>query len=225
VVVTAHRQLVQAEAVTTGLISAGGQATFHAADLRQLSAVQQLVARARETFGRVDILVNNAAIDLESDARVGEISDEAWDDIRATNLTAPFWLTRAVLPGMLAQGSGVIVNIASIAGLKAWPGDGAYNCAKAGLIMLTKTVAAEYARDGIRCNAICPGVIGTDMTWRSVAAAPDRAAALEGMAALHPMRRIGEPADVAQAALYLASDAARFVTGAILSVDGGMSAI
>ena len=225
VVVTGRRQSAQGEDVARGIVGDGGQAIFHAADVRDHAAIQELVALALRIYGRMDILVNSAGIDIDKPRRVGEFPDPMWEDIMLTNLTAPFWLTKAVLPTMLAQRSGSIVNIASIAGLKAWPGGCAYNAAKAGLIMLTKTVAVDYARDGIRCNVICPGVFATDLSWQYVDNQPDRDAAIEETNALHPMHRWGQPDEIAHAAMYFASDTSAFTTGAVLSVDGGMSAI
>ena len=179
----------------------------------RVDAIDQLLDRLRA-----------AGIDITTFRPVHEFDEETWDAILRTNLTGPFLMTKYAVPELLKSGHGSIVNIASVCGVQAWQGDAPYNSSKAGLIMLTQTTALDYARQGLRCNAVCPAVIGTDMTWNFIKAQEDPAVAEEEFRALHPMHVLGRPIDVANAALYLASDEAAFVTGAALTVDGGMTA-
>lgn len=184
--------------------------------------VQRTVLSTLEAFGRIDILVNNAG-DQYHTGSLHETTDEAWDESLDVFLTGPFRLMRAVIPHMLAQGSGSIVNIASLAALKAraWSPVHAYGAAKAGLVMLTKSVAIEYAKQHIRCNCICPARVDTP----SVAADMSLPGRRSAMDAHHPAGRIGQPEDIAYAALYFASDESGWTTGTVLPVDGGVMAV
>ncbi len=212
------------EEVVAGVNASGGRAVALLGDVGNPADARRLVDEAVSALGRLDILVNNAGIDITTFRPVHEFDEETWDAILRTNLTGPFLMTKYAVPELLKSGHGSIVNIASVCGVQAWQGDAPYNSSKAGLIMLTQTTALDYARQGLRCNAVCPAVIGTDMTWNFIKAQEDPAVAEEEFRALHPMHVLGRPIDVANAALYLASDEAAFVTGAALTVDGGMTA-
>jgi 3-oxoacyl-[acyl-carrier protein] reductase len=202
-----------AEAVVASIKSDGGQAVAIGADVADPSAAEDLFSALESQFERpVLVLVNNAGI--TADDLTPSLGDEAWDSVIETDLTAAFRLTRRALRPMLRARSGRIVNIASISGLRANPGQANYAAAKAGLIAFTKTTAVEVARRGITVNAVAPGVIETDMT-----------ASLNGeLLSLVPARRAGKPEEVAACVRFLVSDEASYVTGAVLSVDGGLAA-
>jgi 3-oxoacyl-[acyl-carrier protein] reductase len=177
-------------------------------------ACETIVKAAVDGLGSVDILVNNAGI--TRDNLLMRMDGEEWDAVIQTNLSGPFWMTRAVARPMLKARSGRIINMSSAAGRMGNPGQANYAAAKAGLIGLTKTTARELASRGITCNAIAPGLIATDLT----AELPE--AASEALKALTPLGYIGSVEDVAAAAIYFASDEARYVTGQVLGVDGGI---
>jgi 3-oxoacyl-[acyl-carrier protein] reductase len=167
-----------------------------------------------EAFGQIDILVNNAGI--TRDNLMLRMDADDWDDVLATNLSGPFWMTRAVVRPMMKARAGRIINMSSVAGRMGNAGQANYASAKAGLIGLTKTTAREFASRGITCNALAPGLIETDLT------ANLNAAAREFIETSTPLGYIGSVEDVAAAAVYFASDEARYVTGQVLGVDGGM---
>jgi NAD(P)-dependent dehydrogenase (short-subunit alcohol dehydrogenase family) len=212
------------EEIAHGINAAGGRAVALIGDVGDRADARRLVAEAVTAFGCLDILVNNAGIDVTSFRPLHEFDEDTWDDILRTNLTGAFLMTKYAVPALLDSGRASIVNIASVCGVQAWKGDAPYNSSKAAMIMLTQTAALDYARQGIRCNAVCPAVIGTDMTWEFIKAAEDPNVMEEFFRNLPPMHALGVPVDVANAALYLASDEAGFVTGAVLTVDGGMTA-
>jgi NAD(P)-dependent dehydrogenase (short-subunit alcohol dehydrogenase family) len=177
--------------------------------------------------GRLDILVNNAGIDLVG--RVEDLTDEEWERCLGTNLTGPFLVARQAIPRMRRTGGGSIVNVASNAGLVARAEEPAYSAAKAGLLMLTRSMALAHAADRIRVNAVCPGPVGdTEIMDRNLARASDPAAALASYLAKAPLAaalgRLIEPGEVAAAIRFLCSDAAAMITGATLAIDGGKSA-
>jgi 3-oxoacyl-[acyl-carrier protein] reductase len=177
-------------------------------------ACEGIVKEAIDHFGKVDILVNNAGI--TRDNLLMRMDDAEWTDVIATNLSGPFWMCRAIARPMLKAKSGRIINMSSVAGRMGNAGQANYASAKAGLIGLTKTVARELASRGITANAIAPGLIETELT----ADLPD--AARQFVLDSTPLGYIGSVEDVAAAAVYLASDEARYVTGQVLGVDGGM---
>ena len=187
------------------------------ANLSSAEDVEALVPRAEEAMGGLDILVNNAGI--TRDMLFARLSDEAWADVLDVNLTAPFRLTRAALRGMMRQRSGRIVNITSVVAVTGNPGQGNYTAAKAGLIGMSKSLAAEVAGRGITVNCIAPGFIETAMT--DVLNEKVRAAILERV----PAKRLGSGDEIAAAAVFLASDEASYVTGQTLHVNGGMAMI
>ena len=177
-------------------------------------ACEAMVKAALDALGTIDILVNNAGI--TRDNLIMRMDAAEWDAVLDTNLSGPFWMTRAIARPMLKARSGRIINMSSAAGRMGNAGQANYAAAKAGLIGLTKTTARELASRGITCNAIAPGLITTDLTADLPEAATD---ALKGMT---PLGYIGTVDDVAAAAVYLASDEARYVTGQVLGVDGGL---
>jgi 3-oxoacyl-[acyl-carrier protein] reductase len=177
-------------------------------------AAEAIVKATLDAFGKIDILVNNAGI--TRDNLLMRMDAEEWDVVIATNLSGPFWMTRAVARPMLKARSGRIINMSSAAGRMGNPGQANYAAAKAGLIGLTKTTARELASRGITCNAIAPGLIETELT------AEMPAAATEALVTMTPLGHVGSVEDVAAAAVYFASEEARYVTGQVLGVDGGI---
>jgi 3-oxoacyl-[acyl-carrier protein] reductase len=177
-------------------------------------ACEAIVKAALDAFGTVDILVNNAGI--TRDNLLMRMDEEEWSAVLNTNLTGPFWMIRAIARPMLKARAGRIINMSSAAGRMGNPGQANYAAAKAGLIGLTKTTARELASRGITCNALAPGLIETDLT----ASLPE--AATEAIKTLTPLGYVGSVDDVAAAAVYLASDEARYITGQVIGVDGGM---
>lgn len=219
---------INAEAAeeTRALIEAeGGEATAHAADVSEAAQVAALVGRCRETYGRVDVLHNNVGI-----VAVGgpvETSEADWDRVHAVNLKSMFLTCKHVLPLMEAQGGGAIVNISSVAGIR-WSGIPyiAYSSSKGAVLQFTRAVALQYAAKGIRANTILPGLMNTPMIvepLKDAYAGGDVEKMIELRDAQCPMGHMGDAWDVARAALFLASDEARYITGAHLVVDGGLS--
>jgi 3-oxoacyl-[acyl-carrier protein] reductase len=201
-----------AATVADQIVDDGGRAVAIRADLRNPADLDAAYGAAEQALGPVLCLVNNAG--MRADNIALSIDDDDWDAVIDTNLSAAFRLTRRALRAMLRARYGRIVNIASVVGPRANPGQANYAASKAGLIGMTKTVAAEVARKGVTVNAVAPGFIATDMT------ADLPAAVVEAV----PARRSGQPEDVAACVRFLASDAAGYVTGTTLYVDGGMSA-
>jgi NAD(P)-dependent dehydrogenase (short-subunit alcohol dehydrogenase family) len=197
--------------------SLGRDGLLVSTDVRQSSSVQAMADQVISHFGQIDILVNNAGIARNTAAEA--TPDEEWLNIIDVNLNGVFWCCRAVGRHMLERRQGAIVNIASMSGIianKPQP-QAAYNASKAAVIMLTKSLATEWADRGVRVNAVSPGYIGTEMTQMGMNNPEWKHTWLE----MTPIGRVGEPQEIAQAAWYLASDAARFVTGTNLVVDGG----
>jgi 3-oxoacyl-[acyl-carrier protein] reductase len=190
----------------------GGTATAVSADVTDPEGTERAFAAAEQQLGPVLVLVNNAGV--RADGLSPQLLDEEWASVLDTNLSAAFRLTRRALKPMLRARFGRVINVASVVGLRANPGQANYAAAKAGLVGMTKTVAAEVARRGITVNAVAPGYIATAMT----------ADVIEGAAERIPARRAGTPDEVAACIRFLASDEASYVTGATLVVDGGLSA-
>jgi 3-oxoacyl-[acyl-carrier protein] reductase len=199
-----------AKATVAAIEAAGGEAMAIQGDVT--NGADELFGTLEERFGPVLCLVNNAGV--RADGLALQLGDDEWDTVLETNLTAAFRMTRRAVKGMVRQRHGRVINIASVVGPRANAGQANYAAAKAGLIGFTKTVATEVARRGVTVNAVAPGFIATDMT----------ADLLDGVIERVPARRAGTPEDVAAAVRFLASDAAGYVTGTTVFVDGGLSA-
>jgi len=194
--------------------SLGVKAVMVQADVSQTADCERLVDTAVKEFGRIDVLVNNAGI--TRDTLLMRMNEKAWDDVLDTNLKSAFTTCKVASKHMMKARSGSIINISSVSGLMGLAGQANYAASKAGLIGFTKTIARELAGRGIRANVIAPGFISSDMT--SVLDEKTRGQVLEQI----PLKRYGDPSDIANAALYLASDMSRYVTGTTLIVSGGM---
>jgi len=188
-------------------------------DMTHNDDLDQLINKTLNNFKGIDILVNSAG--LYNGAPLHEISDSQWDGIMDINIRSIFQLTRRVLPIMMAQKSGSIVHISSILGLIAVPQVAAYNVSKGALNQFSRSIAVEYGSYGIRSNSICPGLIETDMT----ADLMKDASLMQEWSKEYPIGRFGKPEDVASACLFLASDESSFITGTVLPVDGGFTAL
>jgi NAD(P)-dependent dehydrogenase (short-subunit alcohol dehydrogenase family) len=222
--------LILASALTTVHLiqAAGGAAAAIQVDVAEPADCERMARVTHEVLGGLDILVNNAGIDLPQATTVVDTTPADWDRVFAVNLKGVYLGCKFALPDMVKQGSGAIVNTASIAGVLAGAANAAYAVSKAGVIALTKQVARDYAGFGVRSNCVCPGVMQTPMQdhrplWQSDD--PDQQQVLASrrlaVAHRHPMGRLVQPDEVAQAIVYLASDRAAYVTGQALAVDGG----
>ena len=196
----------------------GGSAIIVQGDMTNNNDLDKLINKTLHNFKKIDVLVNNAG--LFNGSPLHEISDSQWDEIMDINIRSVFQLTRRVLPEMLSQKYGSIINISSILGLIAVPQVAAYNVSKGALNQFSRSIAVEYGSSGIRSNSICPGLIATDMTADLMMDAD----LMEEWSKEYPIGRFGKPEDVANACLYLASDESSFVTGITLPVDGGFTA-
>ena len=194
---------------------------FAQADVSRPADVEQLMEDVVERHGRLDVVVNNAAI--EHEGTVVETSPEEWDHAMGVNLRSVFLCAKYAIPH-LSKTRGAIINVASVDGLWAEPSLAAYCAAKGGVIALTRAIAIDHGRDGVRCMCICPSYVATDMLEQFYDAQPDPAAARAGAAALHPLGRISAPEEVAALAVWLSSDDASFATGQAYVLDGGLTA-
>lgn len=217
VVVTGRRQQ-ELDRVVSGIRHNKGKALAIAGSVTDEAHAQDVAQRTLDSFGHIDILVNNAGIG-DFGKRLHETDDATWTTVLDVNLTGVFRMTRAIVPQMLKQGRGAIVNISSIASLVGIPTVSAYAASKGGLDALTRAVAIDYAPDGIRCNVVNPGLIDTPMA-APLMANPDM---LQPILAQYAIRRPGTPEEVANMVLYLASDEAAWVTGGTFTIDGGMT--
>ncbi len=188
-------------------------------DITHEQDIQRLVDTTLKELGQVDILINNAG--TFAGGPLHETDAEAWDRVFNINMTGVFQLTRRVLPSMVEQGSGSIIHISSILGMVAMPQTAAYNASKGALNQFSKSIAVEYGAQGIRSNALCPGMIETEMTEEL---RQDTALMAEWIKD-YPLGRFGQPEEVAQACLFLASDESAFITGTTLPIDGGYTAM
>lgn len=200
--------------------SAGGDAVFVKCDISIAAEVDAMVAKAVETYGRLDCAANNAGIEARPAPTV-DCAEEDFDRTVMINLKGTFLCMKSEIQQMLKQGGGAIVNTSSMAGMVGVPGMSAYTAAKHGIIGLTRTAALEYGTAGIRVNAVCPGAVRTPMMQQIITAMPELGKEMDEN---HPVGRIAEPDEIAEAIVWLCSDAASFVTGHPLAVDGGLLA-
>ena len=198
----------------------GGEAIFVKTDVSRANEVEAMTNKAIETYGRLDYAVNNAGIE-GAIAPTADCTEANWDRTIDTNLKGVWLCMKYEIPQMLKRGGGSIVNMASVAGLVGFQGLPAYCASKGGIVQLTRAAALEYAKAGIRINAVCPGVIHTPMVDRVTGGKPEVEAQFT---ALEPVGRMGNPEEIAEAVVWLCSDAASFVTGHPLVVDGGLVA-
>lgn len=217
VVITGRRQ-GELDRVVSDIVREQGQVLAVAGSVTDEAHVQEAVRQALQQFGRLDILVNNAGIG-EFGKRLHETDDATWAQILDVNLNGVFRMTRAALPQMLKQGAGAIVNISSIASLMGLPSLPAYAASKGALDSLTRALAVDYAKEGIRCNVVNPGLIDTPMA-APLMSNPEQ---LDPILSCYPIRRVGKPEEVAHMVLYLASDEAAWVTGGTFPIDGGIT--
>ncbi len=202
--------------------AAGSEGLALRADVALAGEVEEMVRELERAYGRIDVLVNNSGIGAERSAdRVLEILEEDWDRVLAVNLKGVLLACKLVLPIMIRQGGGAIVNISSIRGLAGNPSLAAYCASKGGEVALTRQMALDYARNGVRVNCICPGFVLTEMLRGYIGRQLDPAGAERAFASMAPLKRIGRPEEIAFAALFLACDASSFITGVALPVDGG----
>ena len=200
--------------------AAGGEALASHTDVADPAQAAAMVEAALAAWGRLDCAFNNAGIEGDT-APLADCTLENWHRVIAVNLTGTFLCLRAEIPAMLRGGGGAVVNCASVAGLVGFGGIPAYTASKHGVVGLTKAAALDYATSGVRVNAVCPGVIQTAMVDRFTGGSPEAVAA---MTAMQPVGRLGRPEEVAALAVWLCSDAASFVTGEAIAVDGGFVA-
>jgi len=210
-----------AESIASSIEEDGGNALVLGADVSDPKAAEEMLARLADENGPVLVLVNNAG--MTADNLSMRLSDEDWQRVLDVNLTGAFRLTRAALKPMMRQRFGRVINVSSVVGLRANPGQANYAASKAGLIAFTRTVAAEVARRGVTVNAVAPGLIETELTRDFTGNGSDSGEPNPLFDAI-PARRSGTPEEVAAAIRFLASDQAAYVTGAVLPIDGGMSA-
>lgn len=213
------RQPEPLQALADQIRAARGEVVVHAADVARPDTAQVLVDLAQRAFGGLDVAINNAGM-LGPGVPAAEFPVDAWRQVMATNLDAAFHAARAQLPALLARGGGSLVFVGTIVGhTVGLPGMAAYASSKAGLIGLSQVIAAEYGARGVRCNVLLPGGTDTEMGRQ---AAPDEDA-LDFVRSLHALKRLAGPEEIANAALFLASDEGSFVTGSAMRVDGGVS--
>lgn len=203
-------------------LSVDSRVAWVEADLTQHETPYLIAQAAEDMLGGADVLVNNAGLMFEKS--LDKMDEEEWDRMMIVNMRAPVFLAKALLPQMRRKGGGSVVNIGSIEGIGANPWHAAYCGSKAGVHGLTRALAVDLGRDSIRCNAIAPGWIDSDLSQAYVDAQPDPQGALDDLINLHPVGRTGGPQDIGDAVVFLASDAAAFITGHVLVVDGGRTA-
>ena len=212
-VVIAARRVNEGEATVKQIVEAGGESIFVQTDVTQAKEVQALVDRTLEQYGRLDAAFNNAG--SGKGIRLIDLTEEEWEQEIAVNLKSVWLCLKYQIPAMLKSGKGAIVNMGSQGAILGVPNYTAYGAAKGGAVALTRAAAAEYAAEGIRMNAISPGAVETEL-WAN---AP--AGMLEQVAAGIPMQRVGQPQDIAETVVWLCSDAAGFITGQNIAIDGG----
>ncbi|MCS7012635.1 MAG: SDR family oxidoreductase [Chloroherpetonaceae bacterium] len=219
-VAVADVQVAGAEETAKMIHAAGGEAMCIKADVSKAADVEAMVKAVVQKYGRLDCAFNNAGIEGAT-APTAESTEENWDKVIDINLKGVWLCMKYEIQQMLRQGGGAIVNTASVAGLVGFPGMAAYCASKGGVVQLTRTAALEYAKAGIRVNAVCPGAIQTPMVERVIARQPEMEQAI---VAMEPIGRLGQPNEIAEAVVWLCSDAASFVTGHPMVIDGGLVA-
>ncbi len=217
-VVVSSRKAEACEPVAAGIRERGGEAAVIPCNISRKDEIEALVAGTLARFGRIDALVCNAAVN-PAYGPMAELTDEAFDKIMGANVKSSLWLCNRVIPGMAERGGGSVVLVSSIAGLRGTEMIGGYGISKAADFALARNLAVEWGRRGVRVNCIAPGLVRTDFA-RALWEDP---AALDARNRATPLRRIGEPDEIAPLALYLASDASRFMTGQTLAIDGGVT--
>jgi len=221
-VAVAGRRAEPLAAVAAELSGAGEQAFAVVCDVTKSAEVERAVQSVVARFGRLDVVVNNAGAVLAATAE--ETSEADWDRLLGVNLKGTFLLSRAVLPELRKAGGGVIINIGSVLGLVGMKQRAAYSAAKGGVTLLTKAMALDHAHEGIRINCICPSLVETELIRELFSVVPDPEAHRRQRIAQIPLGRLGRPEDVAQLALFLASEESSWLTGAALPLDGGLTA-
>jgi NAD(P)-dependent dehydrogenase (short-subunit alcohol dehydrogenase family) len=218
-VVVAARRKVESEETVGEIERTGGEALFARADVSSENDVRAMVESVVRAYGRLDYAFNNAGA-LGGPGPLADVPKAAWDNVIGVNLTGVWLCMKYEIPAMLAGRGGAIVNNASVAGLRGYPRDPIYAASKYGVVGLTLSAAVQYASQGIRINAVCPGWIQTPMT----AALSDDTELAAAALAMHPIGRVARPEEVAESVIWLCSDAASFITGVALPVDGGRTA-
>ncbi|MCX5999635.1 MAG: SDR family NAD(P)-dependent oxidoreductase [Chloroflexi bacterium] len=218
-VVVLARTAADIEKTADEIRARGRRALAVPTDVRASDQVASMVKKALDTFGRVDVLVNNAGASFP--LATLQLSEGAWDALVRENLKTPYLCCKAVAEAMMKQGGGSIVNISSTEGLRAFATNAAYAAAKAGVISLTHSLAVEWAQYKIRVNCICPGFIANPLMPQAL----EQDKSLAEKLARVPMKHVGQPEDIGAGVIYLASDAAKYVTGAVLIIDGGFSSV
>jgi NAD(P)-dependent dehydrogenase (short-subunit alcohol dehydrogenase family) len=211
-----------AEETAAKVVAEGGTCQAMVVDVTEPDQVRGMIERAHEHYGRIDILCNNAGIGSTTD--VIDCEPDEWDRVMTVNVKSVYLGCKYVLPRMIAQGGGVIVNTASVAGMVGIVKRASYSASKGAVIALTRQVAMDFVEQGIRVNCLCPGTVDSPWVGRLLDMAADPVAARQALVARQPMGRLGTPEEVAAAALYLASDDAAFITGTGLVIDGGLTA-
>jgi dihydroanticapsin dehydrogenase len=222
IVICADINGAAAESVAQGIVASGGKATAAAIDISDDKQCDAVVATAIKDFGTVDILVNNAGVNLPGVFH--EVTNETIDRTLSVNIKGAMYLTRAVLPAMLKQGSGSIVNMSSVNGLVSEPYLSVYSASKGAIVMFTRGIALDYAKTGVRCNAICPGWVDTPINHAHAKMLGGLDHVYKTIDSFQPIGRPGTPREIANLVLFLASDESSFMTGSIVSADGGMTA-
>jgi NAD(P)-dependent dehydrogenase (short-subunit alcohol dehydrogenase family) len=222
-VILAGRGIERGRSAVARLADLGGEVAFVRTDVRDEDQVQNLVAEALNAFGRLDVVVNSAGV--INRILLTDLAQADWDAVVDTNLRGVFLVCKHSLSPMIEQGRGAVVNVASYLGaFGARHTSPAYNASKAGVVALTRSLALQVGRDGVRVNAVCPGFVITPLNEHIILDAPDPEAKEREMATPYPLGRLGRPADVASAILFLAGEGAAWITGASLLVDGGLTA-
>ncbi len=220
-VVVVGRDEGRGRATVNSITKEGGRAVLVRADVSSSPDVKRMIEETIRTFGRIDVLFNNAGVNPVGTAQ--DTSEEIWNQVISINLTGVFLCCKYAIPHMLKQGGGVIINMGSVNSLMAWENEVAYDASKGGVLMLTKATALDFAKRNIRVNCICPGVIKTPLVqeiWEKSGNPNIEREIVEK----HPMNRAGLPEEVANLALYLASDESAFITGQAIAIDGGLLA-